>query len=144
MALDLLTFSAHTFFVSSLLGALVGTGFYALFNMARTLSGPSDHEKLIHLIVEYRMHEVVDTDDSAAESRLHGRFLMGVSLLGPSAFLIAGLFVVPEHKIAAIIVFGAAWGVVSALASWEGWDMAAASRSTGMTMQLTGRARQRE
>lgn len=117
LAFGLITFSAHAFFVSSIFGALVGTGFCALLNLAKTLSGRSDDEKMIHLIIEYRMHGVVATDDSAAEQpRLRERFLMGLSIFSPFAFLIAGLFVVPEHKVAAMITFGAAWGMVFAAA----------------------------
>lgn len=120
LVFGLITFSAHAFFVSSIIGALVGTGFCTLINLARTISGRSDNEKLIHLIIWARMYRVVDTGDSEAEQPgwLHERFMMGLSVFGPYAFLIAGLFVVPEHehKVAAMIAFGAAWGMVFAAA----------------------------
>ena len=97
LAFGLISFSVHAFFVSSILGALVGTGFCVLYNLRATLSK--------------------GLDSVAEQPRLNELFLIGLSLWwGPGAFLLAGLFVVPEHKVAAMIVFGAAWGMVFAAA----------------------------
>jgi hypothetical protein len=92
LVFDLISFSAHTFFVSSILGALAGTGLVALVTLSKVL------------------------DSGAAQPRLNELFLISASLQGPLAFLIAGSFVVPEHEVAAMIAFGTAWGMVFAAA----------------------------
>ncbi len=118
LAFGLISFGAHAFFVSSILGALAGTGFCALLNLRGTLSKGLGGEDLVHLITEYRLprRELAADNPAAERPRLNELFLIGVSVRGPFAFLIAGLFVVPEHKVAAMIAFGAAWGMVFAAA----------------------------
>jgi len=98
LVFGLISFSAHTFFVRSILGALVGTGVCAALNLRGTVSSGLG----------------AIANDEPPE--LNKRFWTGLSLRAPFAFMIAGTFVIPGHKFSAIVAFGAAWGMVAAAA----------------------------
>jgi hypothetical protein len=95
LAFGLVPFSAHTYFATSILGALVGTGLGVLWNLKGTFSKASE-----------------STDDEQFD--MQRWFFDGVSFRTAIAFVIAAFFVVPQPKPAALITLGVAWGVVAA------------------------------
>jgi hypothetical protein len=96
LAFGLVQFSAHTYFVTSILGALVGTGLCVLWNLKGTFSKASE-----------------STDDERFD--IERWFFDGVSWRTAIAFVIAASFVIPKPKPAALITLGVAWGVVAAV-----------------------------
>jgi hypothetical protein len=101
LVLGLIPYSAHTYFVTSIAGALVGAGFCALGSLYATLKDAVD--AIAH-------HEV-----GAIEER---SFLMRVSFRAPLGFLAAVGFVLAGHKLGAtaMLVLGTAAGMVAAAA----------------------------
>jgi len=92
LAFGLTPFSAHTFFVRSFFGALVGGGICIVFSLRYVFAkGPAS--------------------DPTGLNKL---FWMGVSFRTSFAFLFASMFVIPEHNAAAMILFGTVWGILAA------------------------------
>ncbi len=96
LALGLVPFSAHAYFVKPVLGALVGTGLSVLWNLKGTFSTASE------------------PGFEGGRAALHQLFLAGAKVRTPVAFLIAALFVAPGHNSSSMIVIGALWGIVAA------------------------------
>ena len=99
VAFGLTSFSAHTFFVRSIYGDLVGTGVCVLISFVSVLK------------------KGLEPDDTVRVLGLSRLFFIGISLWTSFAFLIAGAYVIPEHKATAMILFGTTWGVVAAAAT---------------------------
>lgn len=95
LAFGLVPFSAHTYYVNSIFGALVSTGVSVLGNVKGTFEKASESS----------------TDKRFDMQRW---FLNGVSFRTAIAFVLASLFVVPGAKPLAMITLGVAWGVVAA------------------------------
>ena len=96
LALGLVPFSAHAYFVKPVPGALMGTGLSVLWNLKGTFSTASE------------------PGFEGSRAALHRLFLAGVEVRTPVAFLIAVVFVAPGHNSFSLIVIGALWGMVAA------------------------------
>jgi hypothetical protein len=99
LALGLVPFRAHTYFVRSIFGALAGTGLVVLWNLKGTFQ------------------KAAESSESWAGKRIDmwRWFWDGMSFRIAMAFVLAGLFAVPGGpKPAALIALGVAWGVVAA------------------------------